>query len=142
MSGVFAQRNSYAGPIDTVPAIEAKISSTQINRYLHVIYAVGRQGFLNVGQILFVEIVRQSTSLLIATEILVFPSIKIAKTPGRGSYNMVIFAISDSPQINWVNFDKNPAPTEYSFIRSISKNEIDAFISQPGGEDKVFKVSF
>ncbi len=142
LSGSFAQRSALAGRIDTVPAIQVTTTKNQIGRYLHVIYAVGRPAFLNVSPIPYVDIVRpQSQTQQISSEVVVFPAVQIEKTPGRGSYNMVIFAISNSAKINWINADVNPNPTEYKFLGMIQKPQIDAFMNQDGIE-KVLLFNF
>lgn len=142
MSGSFAQRTALAGPTDTVPAIQVTTSKDQIGRYLHVIYAVGRPGFLNVSPIPYVDIIREkeSQTVLITSEVMMIPAVQIRKTPGRGSYNMVIFTVSKSANRNWVNADVNPNPTDYSFVGLIQKPQIDALGSPT--EEKILLFNF
>lgn len=142
MSGAFARRDALAGRIDTVPPIQVTVSKNLVGQYLHVIYAVGRPGFLNLSPVPYLDIIRpQSQSQLISSEVVTFPAVQIEKTPGRGSYNMVIFALSPSAQMNWVNVDVNPDPSGYSFLGMIQKPQIDGFLSQRG-EGAVLQINF
>lgn len=143
MSGSFAQRSALAGRIDTLPSIEVTVPAQFQGQYLHVLYAVGRPGFLTVGEpIPYIDIVRpQSQGQLVQSTKVTFPSVQIEKTPGRGSYNMVVFAVSKSPQIRWVNVDVNPNPTEYRYVGVLLKPEIDAFMAQ-FGETATIQISF
>lgn len=141
MSGAFAQRTAFAGRTDVVPAIQVTVPKVYSGKYLHVIYAVGRPGFLNVSPIPYLDIIRpQSQASLVNSEMVLFPSVEIEKTPGRGSYNLVVFTISNSPQINWVNVDVNPNPSDYSFLSVLQKPQIDSFIGQQGA-DKVLRIN-
>ena len=141
MSGAFAQRSAFAGRTDVLPAIQVTVSKNYSGKYLHVIYAVGRPGFLNVSPIPYLDIIRpQSQAQVISSDTVVFPSVEIEKTPGRGSYNLVVFALSNSPKINWVNVDVNPNPSDYTFLSVIQKPQIDSFIGQQG-LDKVLHIN-
>ncbi len=142
MSGSFAQRSANAGPTDVIPAIQVSISRNLTGQYLHVIYAVGRPGALAISPVPYLDIIRtQSTSQQITGPAMTFPAVEIEKTPGRGAYNMVVFAVSASPTINWANVDVNPNPTQYTFVGIIQKPQIDAFVAQQG-EGKSLQFSF
>ena len=143
MSGSFAQRSALAGRIDTVPSIEVTLPAQFQGQYLHVLYAVGRPGFLTVSEPTpYIDIVRpQSQGQLVNSTKVTFPAVQIEKTPGRGSYNMIVFAVSRSPQMRWVNVDVNPNPTEYRYVGVILKPEVDAFTAQ-FGEGSTIQISF
>lgn len=139
MSGSFAQRNAFAGKFDTVPTIQVSGLDSQSGRYLHVLYAVGQLGFIDLNSRnpeLFV-IRKESQNVQITPGKLLIPSVQIEKTPGRGSYNMIVFAIANTPQIKWENYSQNPNPTSYKVLRVIFKAEVDSL-----GEISAIPVSF
>jgi hypothetical protein len=136
MSGSLAQQSAFAGRTDVIPAIQVTVPNSFAGQYLHVLYVVGRPGFLNVNNpIPYVDITRsQSTSQVVTSNTINFPPVEIDKslTPGRPGYNMVIFALSKFADIQWVNSDINANPTQYQFLQVVQKPVIDALVSQQG----------
>jgi hypothetical protein len=136
MSGTLMQRSAYAGRTDVVPAFQIKLSKNNVGRYLQVIYAVGRPAFIGVSSIPLIDIIRpESKSVLITSETFTVPTVEIEKTPLRGSYNMVVFTISNDDKVNWVNENdtsKAYSPN-YEYLMKLSKPDIDGFVlSHPG----------
>lgn len=142
MSGSFAQRSALASRLDTVPAIQVNGLDAHIGKYIHALYAVGQLGFIDLSRNPELFVIRpQSQGLQITSGSMVIPSVQIEKTPGRGSYNMIVFVLSSSAQIKWENYSQNPNPTSYKYLGLIFKSEVDQFVSV-NGEAKVIQVSY
>lgn len=131
MSGSFAQRTAKAGRVDTVPAIQVNNAQKISGRYLHVVYAVGRPGFISVSQIPYLDVIRTIKSVQATAPTVSFPSVQLEKLPLRGSYNMIVFVVSNSPTINWQNPDVNPN-VNYTWLKTIDKLTVDVFVNQNG----------
>lgn len=139
MSGSFAQRTARAGRVDTVPAIQINNTQSLAGRYIHVVYAVGRPGFISVSQIPFLDVIRTIQTVQVAGPNVTLPALQLEKLPLRGSYNMIVFVISNAPSITWANPDVNPN-VNYTWFRTLDKVTVDTFLNQHG-ENGVLTIS-
>lgn len=140
MSGSFAQRNASASRTDLVPAIQIMNTQSLNGKYIHAIYAVQRAGFIGVTPTPNLEKLRSIQTQKVQSNVVSFPSLSIEKEPFRGSYNVVVFVVSDLPTITWVNPDQG-ASTQYEYITKVEKASFDLFMSQQS-ESAVFGISF
>jgi|GEM_PF-3149035 hypothetical protein len=139
MSGSFAQRTALAGRQDLVPAIQLNNTQKFNGQFIHAVYAIQRVGFIGVTPVPYLEKIRVVTTLKVQSNTLLFDSVVIDKEPFRGSYNIVVFLVSDLPTLQWVNPDQG-ASTQYQYLTKIEKMNFDAFLSSQG-EAAVFGVS-
>ena len=139
MSGSFAQRTATAARQDLVPSFQLNKTESLNGRYIHAIYAIQKAGFIGVTPIPHLEKIRVIQTQKVQTKSVVFNSVTIEKEPFRGSYNVVVFVVSDKSQIRWANPDQS-ASTEYTYLTKIEKPALDLFITQQG-ETAVFGIS-
>jgi hypothetical protein len=139
MSGSFAQRSATAARQDLVPSFQVNNTENLNGKYIHVIYAIQKAGFIGVTPVPHLEKIRVVQTQKVQTNSVVFNSVTIEKEPFRGSYNVVVFVTSDKAQIRWANPDQS-ASTEYTYLTKIEKPSLDLFIKQQG-ESAVFGIS-
>lgn len=139
MSGSFAQRTALAGRQDLVPAIQLNNTQRYNGKYIHAVYGIQRVGFIGVTPVPYLEKIRTVTTLKVQANSLLFNSVTIEKEPFRGSYNIVVFVVSDTPALRWINPDQG-ASTQYQYLTKIEKVNFDAFLNEQG-EAAVFGIS-
>lgn len=131
MSGSFAQRTALAGRQDLVPAIQLNNTQKFNGQFIHAVYAVQKAGFIGVTPVPYLEKVRVVTTQKVQANSLLFNSVTIEKEPFRGSYNIIVFVVSNLPTLRWVNPDQ-VASTQYQYLTKIEKLTIDAFLGAQG----------
>ena len=139
MSGSFAQRTALAGRQDLVPAIQLNNTQQYNGKFIHAVYAIQRVGFIGVTPVPYLEKIRLVTTLKAQANNILFDSVVIEKEPFRGSYNIVVFVVSNLPTLQWVNPDQ-VASTQYQYLTKIEKANFDTFLSAQG-EAAVFGIS-
>lgn len=139
MSGSFAQRTATAARQDLVPAVQINNTQKYNGKYLHAIYGIQKAGFIGVTPAPHLEKIRVVQTQRVQTNTVLFNSVTIEKEPFRGSYNILVFVISDKPQVRWVNPDQAMQP-EYTYLSKIEKASLDLFVAQQG-ETAVFGIS-
>ena len=131
MSGSLAQRTALAGRQDLVPAIQLNNTQKFNGKFIHAVYAVQKAGFIGVTPVPYLEKIRVVTTLKAQANSLLFNSVTIDKEPFRGSYNIIVFVVSDLPTLRWVNPDQ-VASTQYQYLTKIEKMAVDAFLNSQG----------
>jgi hypothetical protein len=139
MSGSFAQRTAMASRSDLVPSLQINNVQNLNGKYLHAIYAIQRAGFIGVTPTPNLDKIRSIQTQKVQTNNVVFSSLNIEKEPFRGSYNVVVFVVSDQPNIRWINPDLGLS-LQYVYLSKVEKSTLDHFTAQQG-ESAVFGIS-
>lgn len=139
MSGSLAQRSAVASRFDIVPVIQINNVQHLNGKYLHAVYAIQRAGFIGVTPTPNLEKIRKIQTQKVQTNSVSFPNLSLEKEPFRGSYNVVVFVVSDQPSIRWVNPDQGLS-TQYQYLTKVEKNTLDFFTAQQGTES-IFGIS-
>lgn len=139
MSGSFAQRTAFAGRQDVIPSIQLNNTQKYNGKFIHAIYAIQRAGFIGVTPAPYLERIRSVMTLKSQSNSLLFNSVTIEKEPFRGSYNIVVFVVSDLPTLRWVNPDQ-AVTAQYQYLTKIEKPVFDVFLNS-SGETAVFGIN-
>lgn len=143
MSGSFSANDAQAAPTETVPKIQVQKLGNYKGQYLTAFYAVGTRPFLSTDSSQFtLSEVKAVKTEVVSTDFVTLPSIDLQKSGFRPGYNLVVVAISPSPDFSFNNADGSaitgmPATANHraSLLRSFSKAEIESLATSQGLPD-------